>query len=80
MDNKYIYFPKKSHHGYFDPIFQRKFYSKSEKREFMNKHGWVEGDSASKAHIKRVKDFNAWVKDERRKNPDFEPRGERYPD
>jgi len=74
------FFPKKSHHGYFDPQFQRHFSDKKQKIEFMNKHKWAEGDSVSKTHTKRVKDFHDWVTNEKRKNPNFEPRGERYPD
>ena len=74
-----IYFPKKSHHGYFDTIFQRHFYSKKEKEAFMNKYGFVEGDSASRAHMKRVREFVRYNKEETRKNPDFKYKGD-YPD
>ena len=76
--NKKVYFPKKSHHGYFDTTFQRHFYDEKQKREFMNSKGFMEAPSASKAHMKRVKDFSAWIKNERIKNPKFTPKGERY--
>lgn len=45
MPNQSIYFPKKSHHGYFDKALQRWFGSKSEKKDFMNAHGLVEDGS-----------------------------------
>jgi len=73
------YFPKKSHHGYFDKTFQKHFYDKKEKEVYMKKHGFVEGDPASKAHTKRVRDFVAYCKEERRKNSEFKYKGA-YPD
>lgn len=84
-NNKKVFFPKKSHNGYFDKTFRRKFYSERGKREFMNKQGWVEsGETISKAHTRRVDDFVKWVKDEKRKNPNFEKtkiyKNEKYPD
>ena len=66
------FFPKKSHHGYFDPTFQKHFYDKKQKEDFMKKNKFVEGDSVSKAHIRKVRDYVAWIKDEKRKNPNFE--------
>ena len=79
-----VTFPKKSHHGYFDRGLQTHFNSKSEKRVFFKEHGLVEKSPASKAHIKRVKDFVAWSKNETRKNPNFENTKEfksaKYPD
>ena len=75
---KNCYFPKKSHHGYFDKTFQRTFYDKKQKLEFMNKAGFVEADGASKAHMKRVKDLTEHTKREREKNPHFKFKGD-YP-
>ena len=63
-----------------DPIFQRKFSDRKEKELFMKKHGFKEADPASKEHIKRVKDFVGWFKEEKRKNPNFSPKKEDYPD
>lgn len=40
-----IYYPKKTHGGYFDKALNRTFYSKTEKREFMNAHGIIEHPS-----------------------------------
>ena len=74
-----IFFPKKSSHGYYDDALKVRFNTKTEKREYLKKHGFVETEPASSAHMKRVKDFSAWIKDEKRKNPKFEPRGEAYP-
>lgn len=78
-----IYFPKKSHHGYFDKNLQMYFHSKEHKRQVFKEKGLREGDSASQEHINRVKDFVGWVHDEKRKNPNFERteayRKERYP-
>ena len=74
------YFPKKSHHGYYDPILGRHFYDKKQKQAFMKEHKFVEGDSASKAHLKRVNDFVAYCKDKRRKDPTFRMKNEQYPD
>lgn len=74
------YFPHKSHHGYYDDSLKVRFDSKEQKREYLKKHGLFEADPVSNAHMKRVKDFVAWVKDEQRKNPKFEPKNEKYPD
>lgn len=56
--NKFIYFPRKSHHGYYDRGLQQWFGSKSEKREFMNRHGIVEdGSMESDRHrVSRITD------------------------
>ena len=78
VDNKKVFFPKKSHHGYFDETFQRRFNSEREKRNFMNNHGFVEKGEASREHVKRVKDFAAHCKNERSKNPNFKYKGD-YP-
>ena len=72
------YFPKKSHHGYFDTTFQRHFYDKKQKEQHMKKYGFVETDGVSKAHMKRVKDLTEHCKEEKRKNPEFRCR-EDYP-
>lgn len=54
MGNQSIWFPKKSHNGYYDKAMQRTFYSKSEKREYMNTHGLAEdGSMESEAHRER---------------------------
>ncbi len=45
MPNKFIYFPRKSPHGYFDMALQKFFNTKSEKREYMNAHGLREDGS-----------------------------------
>ena len=51
MANKFIWFPKKSHHGYFDQALQKHFSSKQEKRDFMNVHGLREdGSMESQRH------------------------------
>lgn len=77
------YFPKKSHCGYYDKGLQQHFYDKKTKLAFLNKNGIVEKSPASREHIKRVTDFVAWAKDEKRKNPNFEStqayKRERYP-
>ena len=73
------YFPKKSHHGYYDDSLKVRFESRSQKKEYLKKHGLFERDSVSKAHMHRVKDFSAWCKDEKRKDPNFVPRKEDYP-
>ena len=79
-NNKNCYFPKKSHHGYFDSHFQKHFYDKKQKLDYMNKHGFVEHDGASKTHIERVKDFTEYCKDEKRKHgKDWKYKGA-YPD
>jgi len=44
----------------------------------MNAHGFVEKGEASKAHIKRVNDLNAHIKNEKKKNPNFKFKGD-YP-
>lgn len=54
MPNKEIYFPKKSHHGYFDHALQRHFSTKREKREFMNAHGLAE-DGSMESRVNRDK-------------------------
>ena len=50
----------------------------------MNNHGFVEGDSVSKAHKKKVVDFTEWIADEKKKNPNFEQtteyKNQKYPD
>lgn len=51
--NKNIWFPKKSHNGYYDKALGRVFYSKNEKRDFMNAHGLVE-DGSMENDRKRV--------------------------
>ena len=82
--NRKVFFPKKSHAGYFDQTFQRKFYSEKEKRNFMNRRGFVEGDPVSKEHTKKVVDFTKWVQNEKQKNPNFEQtkefKNQKYPD
>jgi len=45
MKNTFIYFPKKSHHGYYDRGLQQWFDSKQDKRVFMNEHKLVEDGS-----------------------------------
>ena len=75
-----VFFPKKSHHGYFDKALQQHFYDKKQKEQFMKEHGLKEAGPASKAHLKRVKDFCKWTVDEKKKNPNFNPRNEKYPD
>jgi len=79
-----IYYPKKSHHGYYDDSLKVRFESKKHKEEHLKKYGFYEAEPATKAHIKRVRDFIGWVHDEKRKNPDFEKtkefKREKYPD
>ena len=74
-----VFFPKKSHHGYFDKSLQRTFHDKNEKREFLKAHGLGELPPASKTHMKKVVDFTRWIEDEKRKNPNFKTK-EAYPD
>ena len=51
MPNKEIWFPKKSHHGYYDKALNRYFSDKTEKREYMNEHKLVEdGSMESEKH------------------------------
>lgn len=51
MPNQNVFFPRKSHNGYFDKALQRTFYSKSEKRDYMNAHKLVEdGSMESEKH------------------------------
>ncbi len=45
MKNQFIYYPKKSSHGYFDKALNRHFNDKTEKREYMNTHGIIEHPS-----------------------------------
>ena len=72
-------FWKDSMRNEYDNTFQKKFRDKSEKEQFIKQHGFVEVGEVSNAHKKRVKDFVGWVKDERRRNPNFKPK-EKYPD
>ena len=62
----------------------RRFHSKQQLKDFQNKNELIEIGPQSKAHLKRVKDFVGWVKDEKKKNPDFEKtkqyKSARYPD
>lgn len=52
MKNQFVYFPKKSAHGYYDKALNRHFSSKTEKRDYMNTHGLVEMPSSeSKKHL-----------------------------
>ena len=46
-----VYFPKKTHNGYYDKALQRTFYSKSEKATYMKSHNFVEdGSMESERH------------------------------
>jgi len=46
-----VYFPKKTHNGYYDKALQRTFYSKSEKATYMKSHNLVEdGSMESERH------------------------------
>ena len=57
-----VYFPKKSHHGYFDKGLRRHFNTKREKEQFMKANKLVEdGSMESDRHrIKRcVEEINA---------------------
>jgi len=46
-----VYFPKKSHNGYFDKALNKTFYSKSEKETFMKAHHLAEdGSMESEKH------------------------------
>ena len=64
--NANIYFPKKSHHGYFDKAMQRWFNSKSEKRNYMNSHKLVE-DGSMERDKKRVSRIVEEINEDRRK-------------
>lgn len=51
MSYRNIFFPKKSHNGYFDKALQQHFYSKTQKAEYMKAHGIVEdGSMESQRH------------------------------
>ena len=64
--NKNIYFPKKSHHGYYDKALNRWFSTKSEKRNFMNIHGIIEEGSMENQR-KRDDRLVEQINEERRK-------------
>ena len=54
MPNQNIFFPKKSHHGYFDKALNRWFNDKTEKRNYMNTHSLREdGSMETQRHRKR---------------------------
>ena len=61
----------------------RRFHSKQELQDFQKKHGLIEIGSPSQAHLRKVKDFVGWVKNETKKNPNFEKtkqyKREKYP-
>ncbi len=61
----------------------RRFHSKQELKDYQKKHGLKEIGPPSQAHIRKVKAFVGWVKDEKRKNPNFERtkqyKSEKYP-
>lgn len=61
----------------------RKFHSKSELRKFQKDNGLIEIGPQSRTHLKKVRDFVGWVKDEKRRNPNFEKtkqfKQEKYP-
>lgn len=76
-NNKKVFF-KRSQAGDIDPTFQRKFYDEKQKRDFMNAHGFVEKDEVSETHKRKIRDFVAYCKNERRKNPNFKYKGD-YP-
>lgn len=62
----FIFYPKKSSHGYFDKALNRRFNSKSEKRDFMNTHGIIEHPSMeSEKH--RINDRVDFINYEREK-------------
>ena len=50
-----VFYPKKSHNGYYDVALGRKFYSKNEKRDYMNAHGLKELYSSESAKHRRVR-------------------------
>ena len=66
MPNKFIYFPKKSHHGYFDKALNRYFNTKSEKRAFMNEHKLAE-DGSMESEKHRVNRLTEEINEGRRK-------------
>ncbi len=66
MPNQFIWFPKKSHHGYFDKALARNFNSKSEKRDFMNAHGLHE-DGSMESERHRVNRLAEQINEERKK-------------
>ncbi len=66
MPNKNIYFPKKSHHGYFDKAMNKFFSTKSEKRDFMNAHGLVE-DGSMERDKHRINRLTEQINEDRRK-------------
>ena len=66
MPNKSIYFPKKSHHGYFDRALGKHFSTKQEKRDFMNAHGLAE-DGSMESQRKRDNRCYEMVMEEKKK-------------
>lgn len=69
--NKEIYFPKKSHHGYYDKALGRYFSSKTEKRDFMNEHKLVEDGSmeSEKHRINRLCETINYEREKRGEKP-----------
>ncbi len=66
MPNKFIWFPKKSHHGYFDKALARNFNSKSEKRYFIN-HQELHEDGSMESERHRVDRLAEQINEERKK-------------
>ena len=61
-----VYFPKKSHHGYFDKALGRHFYTKNEKREFMNANKIAE-DGSMESERSRINHLTEKINTERNK-------------
>lgn len=72
MPNKSIYFPDDGGHGYYDKALQRRFNTKREKREFMNRHGFQE-DGSMENPCKRKKRLHEFIEESRR-NQGLRPR------
>jgi len=66
LPNQSIWFPRKSHHGYFDKALGRKFSTKQEKRDFMNVHGLRE-DGSMENQKRRDKRIYETVMEEKKK-------------
>lgn len=66
MDYRNVFFPKKSHHGYFDKALQQHFYSKTAKAEYMKAHGIVE-DGSMESQRRRDRRLCEEINETRRK-------------
>lgn len=74
MPNKFIYFPKKSHHGYFDVALNKHFSTKQEKRDFMNAHGLQEDGSMENQRRRDKRTYETAMEERKKKGLPTESR------